>query len=162
MDLSYFWCKLNLYRKKIIFSTLVLAFISLDTFGQLTKSYNLPNSDSKRLHYGFLIGGHIAKFQLKYAESFVKKPDTLYSIDPMVSPGFQIGFLVNYKVFDYFDVLLLPSFGFYEYKLKYQYKNSALKKSSEQYQVFTPTFIELSALVKYRAHRRKNVMVYFF
>lgn len=120
MHTTHFWSKLYLHRRKIIFLSLLL--LSTASFSQRRVNMNNPNYDNRFLSYGFLIGLHTSAYQLKYSEAFLARQfDNLYSISPKWSTGFSLGFIVNMKLADFFDLRLLPKVAFYEHPLEYRY-----------------------------------------
>jgi hypothetical protein len=154
MGSSYIWHNINLPGKKALIS-LCLIFLALQTcFAQKYTEINLPNSDNHKLTYGFVIGIHASKFKMKYSNYFLNT-DSLKSIKPLNFPGFSIGFLINKKVADFFDLRVLPTAGFYENSLKYVYANSEKTKTA------AITYAEMPILLKYKSERRKNFRMYF-
>jgi hypothetical protein len=119
---------------------------------------NNPNYDLKKLSYGFLIGIHTTTYQIKYANNYatlITPPnDSLYSIEPQWSPGFSLGFIVNYRIADFFDLRITPKFAFYEHRLKYRFVNTT------QEQLIETVMVEVPLLLKYKSERRGNVRMY--
>ncbi len=118
---------------------------------------NNPNYDERRLTYGFLIALHKTSFQLNYSDQFVNDPalDTLHSVTADWSPGFVLGFIVNYRIADFFDIRLTPQVAFYESKVRYQNTNG-----THQDQLVETTMVEFPLLLKYKSERRDNVRMY--
>lgn len=159
MQITHFRNKLNIYCAKIIF--LVGFFFCLVNLSeaQTTKwiRKNNPNYDNRKLTYGFLIGLHTTAYKIKYSEKFVTPQfDTLYAIEPEWSPGFSLGFIVNYRIADFFDFRLTPKVAFYEHKLKYLFTDDT--KTAEQ--LIETTMVEFPFLLKYKSERRGNVRMY--
>lgn len=156
MALTNFWNKFYLLRKKGLVLLLLSFFTLNNLFSQKYNEINLPNSDNHKLHYGFVIGGHASKFKIKYNNSFVKD-NSIISIKPVNSGGFSLGFLVNKRLGDYFDLRILPTAGFYENSLDYKYVDSSrdVRKTVEV------TYAEFPLLIKYKSERRKNFRMYF-
>jgi hypothetical protein len=154
MGSSYIWHNINLPGKKALIC-LCLFFLALHTcFAQKYTEINLPNSDNHKLTYGFVIGIHASKFKMKYSNYFLNT-DSLKSVKPLNFPGFSIGFLINKKIADFFDLRVLPTAGFYENSLKYYYSNSSKTKTA------ATTYAEMPILIKYKSERRKNFRMYF-
>ncbi|HYG40663.1 MAG TPA: porin family protein [Cytophagales bacterium] len=149
------WNKLHLLRKKGIILFFLFVFILNHAFAQKYQEINLPNSDNHKLHYGFVIGGHVSKYKLKYNKIFIQD-DSIHALKPLNSGGFSIGFLVNKRLGDYFDLRVLPTAGFYENTIKYMYANSA-NNISKTVEV---TYLEIPLLLKYKSERRKNFRMY--
>lgn len=155
---TYLWHKRNLHRKKIGFLLILL----LTSGVSLAQSYNYarmnnPNYDErKKLTYGFLIGLHSTSYQVQHSSRYVTPElDTLYAVEPDWSPGFAVGFIINYHIAEYLDFRLTPSFAFYEHRLRYLFTDL----SSEE-QLVETTMVEFPILLKYVSARRGNVRMY--
>lgn len=149
--------KLALHRSKII---LLVALIGLPLMsdGQRFKwaRQHNPNYDSRLISYGFMIGIHTSAYQVTYADKFVTpKLDTVTSVMADFSPGFSLGFLVNYRVNEFLDLRVMPKAGFYTHKLRYTYTDE-----STDVQFVESTHVELPLLLKYKSMRRGNVRMY--
>jgi hypothetical protein len=158
MQTTYLWNKLHLYGPKIIvFLALIFSAHSGLSQKQRWANRNNPNYDERKLSYGFLIGLHTAAYQVKYADRFVTHDfDTVYSIEPGWSPGFSLGFIVNYRLTDLLDFRITPKVAFYEHTLRYLYTDETITKE----QLVETTMVELPILLKYKSERRGNVRMY--
>jgi hypothetical protein len=160
MQTTHFWNKLNLFSTKIVI-VIVLGFTSvLTTNGQGTTKWikkNNPNYDDRRLTYGFLIGLHTTSYKIKYSDKFVTPQfDTLYAVEPQWSPGFSLGFIVNYRIADFFDLRLTPKVAFYEHRLRYVYTDDQAPYT----ETVETTMVEFPFLLKYKSERRGNIRMY--
>lgn len=118
---------------------------------------NNPNYDQKKLTYGFLIGLHTAAYQLKYSDRFVTQEfDTLFAVEPDWSPGFSLGFIMNYKVADLLDLRLTPTVAFYENRLLYRYTDDQANRE----EIVETTMVEFPILLKFKSERRENLRMY--
>ncbi|MBT1702792.1 porin family protein [Chryseosolibacter indicus] len=150
----------NLYWKKIVL--LIGVFVlCLSTVSQAQRTRwvqkNNPNYDDRKFTYGFLIGIHSSSYRVKYSDRFVTPAfDTVYSVDAKWSPGFALGFIVNYKLADFFDLRLTPSVAFLENKLTYRFTDET--KTHEE--VVETSMVEIPLLLKYKSERRGNVRMY--
>jgi hypothetical protein len=114
---------------------------------------NNPNYDNRKLSYGFLIGLHTTTYQVKYSDRYPSN-DTLYSVEPVWTPGFALGFIVNYRLAEFFDLRTTPGFAFYEHHLRYKFINTT------QEQTIETVMVEVPLLLKYKSERRGNVRMY--
>jgi hypothetical protein len=149
--------KLALHRNKIIF-LLVLTGLPFIAGGQVFKwaRQHNPNYDSRLFSYGFMIGIHTSAYQVTYSDKFVTPQlDTVSSVMAEFSPGFSLGFLVNYRVNEFLDLRIMPKAGVYTHKLLYTYTDET---SNVQY--VESTHVELPFLLKYKSMRRGNVRMY--
>ena len=155
MQTTHLWHKLYLHRGKII-AALILLLLCTPSFSQRRVNMNNPNYDNRFLSYGFLIGVHTSSYQLSYSDAFLAREfDNLYSISPSWSSAFSLGFIVNMKLADFFDLRLLPKVAFYEHALEYLY----LDRPAEEVLVET-TVVEFPLFLKYKSERRGNNRMY--
>lgn len=155
MDFFNFWNKLGLLWKKSLILTFFSFVIFNSSFAQKYQEVNLPNSDNHKLHYGFFIGGQVAKYQIKYSRAFLND-DSIQSVKPQISGGISLGFLVNKRLGDYFDLRLLPTACLFQSRLIYNYTGNAEPKT----ETIEATYAELPLLLKYKSERRKNFRMY--
>lgn len=159
MQVAYIWNKLNLYSPKITVALVVLLGFCHEGFSQQKRwvTKNNPNYDERKLSYGFLIGLHSTAYQIKYADSFVTPAlDTVYSVEPGWSPGFSLGFIVNYRITDLLDFRITPKVAFYEHTLRYRYTD----ETPTEEKLVETTMVELPVLLKYKSERRGNIRMY--
>ncbi len=149
----------HLYRKKIIvFFTIFLFAISAGVAQKMSwiKKPN-RNYDNKKITYGFLIGLHSSSYQIKYSPEFVTPEfDTVYSVEPSWSPGFSLGFIINHKLDELWDIRLTPTVGFYEHRLRYNFTDDT--KTEEQ--LVETTMVEFPILIKFKSEKRNNIRMY--
>lgn len=164
------WNKLYLPGKKsrclktlFVFGSLFMIVVS--GFAQDFKTINLPNSDERRLHYGFLIGLHTSGYQTKYSPAFVGDSvrymggiinmDSVTAIEARYKPGFSLGFILNVKLTDYVDFRFLPQVAFYEHEVEYSYSDQ-----EPQSQLLEATQVEFPLMLRYKSERRGNTRMY--
>jgi hypothetical protein len=157
MQAAYVWNKLTVHRNKITFA-FALCFILAQAEAQHFKwaRQNNPDYDKRKISYGFMIGLHTSAYQVKYSDQFVTQNfDTVHSVMAPFSPGFSLGFLVNYRIHEVLDLRLMPKAGFYNHKLEYNYTDE-----TQQQQNIETTLLEFPLLLKYKSMRRGNVRMY--
>lgn len=157
MQVTYIWDKFNLHRHKIV-GILVLLCCAFTSDAQQKRwvQRNNPNYDDKKLTYGFLIGLHTSIYQINYSDAFVSPAlDTVHSVNPEWSSGFSLGFIVNYRLADLFDLRLTPTVAFYEQKVRYQFTNETFQNATVE-----STMVEFPLLLKYKSERRGNIRMY--
>lgn len=153
------WSKLNLYSAKIVLLIAFIVSMPGDSHAQKVSWLKRKNPyyDNKKLTYGFLIGLHSSAYQIKYSDRFVTPQfDTLYAVEPDWSPGFSLGFIVNYKLADLLDLRLTPKVAFYEHKLRYRFTDE--QKNVEE--LVETTMVEFPILLKFKSERRENLRMY--
>jgi len=114
--------------------------------------------DTKKLNYGFILGGHYDSFLISHPKGYSSATDL--QLRGAGGSGYTLGFVVNYHVNDILDLRLLPSVGFYERMIKYN-DFSDPDLTEEVTELFESTFLELPILLKFKSIRRKNTRFYF-
>jgi hypothetical protein len=135
------------------FSLLFLTlFILIKVQAQDPRWTNLPFYDDKFMHYGFTLGINTSGFQSKVSPNYFN--DTVRSATGTYTPGFSLGFIVNVRLNDHFDLRVLPTVGFYSRNIKYEFYHSS------EVQTIESTFMEIPLLLKYKSMRRNNSRMY--
>ncbi len=147
--------KLHLRWTKVIVCVFAFLLFS-EANAQRFVEINNPNYDGRKFSYGFLIGLHSTSYQLKYSDKFISNDlDSLHSILPYKSPGFSLGFLVNFRLSEFFDLRLTPKVAFYEHTLEYNFiDESQIIKLKES------TIVEFPMVVRYKSNRRENTRMF--
>jgi hypothetical protein len=160
MRTTHFWNKLGLHSTKVIVVLLLLLSAQYTQAQQKKTRWvkrNNPNYDEKKLSYGFLIGLHSSAYQIKYSDLFVTQEfDTLFAVEPRWSPGFSLGFIMNYKLADLLDLRLTPKVAFYEHRLLYRYTDDQVNHE----ELIETTMVEFPLLLKFKSERRENLRMY--
>lgn len=156
--------KFYLHGPKIIATAAIILCMLGETHAQnmsWIKKRN-PNYDTKRLTYGFLIGIHSTAYQIKYSDTFVTQAfDSVYAVEPSWSPGFSLGFIVNYRLEELWDLRITPKVAFYENKLRYVFTyTSDPNRPAMEEEVVETTMVEFPILLKFKSERRENLRMY--
>jgi hypothetical protein len=150
------WDKLYLRWKKIAILLLLLTLPVAFLIAQKSKQENLPYYDGRRIHYGFLMGIHRSYFNITYSQKFIQNElDSLESIMPPPRIGFDLGFIVNLRVIEFFDIRITPKVGFYEYMVEYNFKDN-----SQIHQLVEATLVDIPILLKYKSIKWGNSRIY--
>lgn len=127
--------------------------------------------DDETLHFGFNFQYVSSEYKIlkktNWREQY-KDIDSLYITDPLTaiygqpSPGFGVGFVVNYNLGENADVRLTPSLIFNDRLVNYQYQSpttvgmsSSLIQKSVQ-----ATMVEFPLGIKLKSDRRNNFRAY--
>jgi len=150
--------KLNLHRTKIIVLLLFLCTLQLNA--QRRKpgvTLHRVESDQKSIKYGFFLGGHQNYYGLRYADAFADPEyDNVSSITPQKSLGFNLGFMLNFRLADQFSIRVVPvKIGLYQHKVDYNFTDGTVDT-----QLIESTRLEPGVFVKYRSIRRFNSRMY--
>ena len=116
----------------------------------------LQDYESYFLHYGVGLSAHSSRYVVAYAERFTETElDTLHSVHGRPSFGFKVGFVLNARITDRWNLRILPSIGLYENRLEYRTTRGETLEQLNDY-----TLLELSILLKYKSVRYRNTRVY--
>jgi hypothetical protein len=144
---------------KFFFIVFAIVYFANQSVAQQQKTRNLPFYDDKKLHYGFLIGLHQSRLHVQeYSELFATRDDldTLKAANPMISPGFSLGIITNFRLGnELWNLRFVPNVSFYERATKYTFTGGSTFNDLTE-----STFIELPFLVKYKSLRRNNTRFY--
>ena len=153
------WNKLNLHRAKVVIVGMAI-FVAFghNAFAQLEGEVNLPNSDNKKIKYGFSIGIFNSNFKLKHADVFTTPAfDSVQSINPLNNFGFSIGLIANFKLAQYLDFRVTPRVGFYQNEIEIVYTDPTREKFIANTDL---SRVEIPLLFKYKSARRGNTRMY--
>lgn len=158
MQTTHLWYQLNLHRAKVIF--LVLFLFGSTLFAQRqTQGVTLHrlDSDKKKVQYGFFLGAHQNYYGIKYSEAFdTPQYEDISSIVSQKSAGFNLGFMVNFRLDDQFTLRTVPvKIGLYQHTVDYMYTDGDVEN-----QLIESTRIEPGIYLKYRSIRRNNTRMY--
>ena len=106
---------------RICFFSIILSFIASGTFAQEKELY-LTDHDSKPYYFGITLGANVASFHIDHHPRFLQY-DSVYTVNPQYSAGFQLGLLATARLSNRFEVRFNPQLLFTDrgltYKLKY-------------------------------------------
>ena len=147
------------YSLRGLFLKIGYLFVGLLAFskayGQIDTRINLQDFDDRKIHYGYSMALNYSTFKLGFSDDFTNQ-DTISQIQPIGGPGFELGFILNYRLGEFFDVRALPKVAFYERTLRYHFKGTDTFEDA----VFEASALELPLVIKYKSFRRKNSRLY--
>ena len=156
MQTTYIRHKLNIHWRKVVVVLLDFWLLPNTVFSQQKIKENLLDYDEVWIHYGFLMGIHNSRYDIKFSETFTSpQMDSVLNIEPGKLGGFKLGFVVNMYMFQYLNFRMLPTVGFYEYDITYKYTDGTSLRALRD-----ATMMELPMLFKYKSVRRGNVNMY--
>ncbi|MFT6055016.1 MAG: hypothetical protein ACJAS3_002415 [Roseivirga sp.] len=156
MQTTHFWDKLHLYRRKVIF--LLAFFVSTIAFGQKPPvTLHRLGSDDNFVKYGFFLGYHQNHYGIQYSDAFATTDyEDLSSIIPSKNSGFNLGFMVNFRLDDQITLRFVPvKIGLYQQLVSYNMTDGTVDE-----QLIESTRIEPGIYIKYRSIRRDNLRMY--
>ena len=156
MQTTHIWHKLYLHRAKVV---LLLLFLGT----QVAQAQRAPvtmyriDQDQKLMKYGFFLGFHQNSFAVKHSAVFETPAlDDLLAINPRQNSGFNLGFMLNFRLADQFSIRVVPvKIALYQSEVDY-----LLANGDTDTQLVETTRIEPGAYLKYRSIRRGNTRMY--
>lgn len=125
------------------------------------KSLNIPNYDSKPLHYGFILGMHYATFRIDYSDYFAKNSDTTIALLPQRTfSNFAVGMIVDIPIAEQWNFRFTPTVGLYEYSVTHKQLERATGKYIDTKVPVESVFFDFPILMKYKSLRRNNNRFY--
>ena len=114
-------------------------------------------SDKKTFKYGFMLGLHSNHYGIKYSDRFdTPEFDQLASITSQRNIGFDLGFMINFRLADQVSIRLVPvKIGLYQNTVDYTFTDGRVDN-----QLIETTRIEPGVFFKYRSIRRSNSRMY--
>jgi hypothetical protein len=161
-----------IYRRKISFSILGVFLLITQASGQSRfNEISTAGQDDKFISYGFFLAAHTNTWRMKYSEAFLDPTNgplnNIQSIVPVYSPGFSLGFLVNFRLHDQLNIIMTPKIGFYEFKTDVNFfaepvnNNDVALNTRRQTYLNEATMVEIPLLFKYKAQRFNNTRMFF-
>lgn len=138
-------------------TTAIVFFLIASVYSQaqIDSRINLPTYDDKPIHFGYLLGLNYSTFKIVQSDNFVET-DTVSNVYASGKSGFEVGFIFNMRLGEYFDVRALPKVSFYERSINYTFKGEEEPVIAD----FQSSVLEIPFLIKYKSHRRKNNRLY--
>ncbi len=134
-------------NKKIILFGFFL-WISASLYAQRNRVDYLPNFDKRKIHYGFYLGLNNNDFVVRY--------ETPSYITTKVTPGFNVGLIVDYRLHKNINLRLEPGLMSNSKKMYFNYfttKKDSVREASS-------TFLHFPLVVKLSTNRYKNIRPY--
>mgnify|MGYP003546620231 FL=1 len=145
----------HIRRTQIII--LILAIVSMqETIAQGVgyKRKHLEFYDDKPIHYGISFGMPFTRYNVQFNQSFLSDPN-LINIETPINSAFRMGFTINKRINDRFDIRTTPAVSLYDKQLKYSFKDGSSEIEKRE-----STWIEIPLLLKYKSERRGNSRMY--
>ncbi len=136
---------------------LVLFCISLGSFAQMQRMRNLPQFDSKKYHFGFLLSINSSDFAFQYKPDYTFN-DSLQGIANQAQSGFNLALLASWDLTPNIHLRFLPGLSFQDRGLNYRFL-----RDNEPFELLKRTesvFLEFPLLLKLRTNRVNNFAAY--
>jgi len=129
---------------------------------------NLPDHDSKRIHFGINVGANRSHFSFSHHPRFLTLPngginDTVTVVESVNSTGINLAWLVNLNLSEHFDIRTYPlNLVFTEKAFQYNlsYPNRVLGEDSVTTKKVQGITLALPLQVKFSSDRIANFKVY--
>jgi hypothetical protein len=148
--------------KICLFLFLGLFFGNATIFAQKQKQWNYRKFDEKLIHFGFLLGGNTADFQLTPTANMYEKYG-LNALETVAIPGGQIGVVTTLKLgTPILRLRAIPSLSFQERALKYYYPNvdPSIKIETLNEERVNSTNFDMPVMLQIRTLRYNNFASY--
>lgn len=141
---------------------------------QKKRGLNMPLYDDEPYHFGFTFGLNQRMLTMDYKENFQEQLhpgnelqglDTtqyfkIHDIYDKPKPSFTVGIVGNLRLSEYFDLRFIPSLGFGDRDVTYEYIIVNKDKQEAYAPISRPVFVELPLQVKFRSQRYYNISAY--
>lgn len=121
---------------------------------------NNPQYDDKPIHFGYTLGLNYMDFY--FGRYYMNNPsvDTLYADIVSPIPGFQVGMIADFRLGEYFNLRVLPSYNFGQRNLYFFVKKSDNKIITNKFFKIESSMIDIPVILKYKAKRINNYRPY--
>jgi Outer membrane protein beta-barrel domain len=153
----------NLHRKKITLSFVLLLGFILNVSAQQNRMNDIifqQDYDVKTVHFGYYLGPHVARYNLKFNQQFEvanqQNPSYIITSPPVIGI-WRFGGVVNFYINDMFDFQTCLGASIYDREVRNYKKGSTdVTKSVEG----NTAWIDVPAHLKYKSERRRNTRMY--
>jgi hypothetical protein len=153
----------NLLRYKIIQTIVLLVLVPTFSFSQ-ERELNLLDHDDKAFHFGIYLGVNRSHYNFSHHPQFLQQmPDSILSIESINSTGINLGWLVNMRISEHFDLRAYPlNLVFTEKAFQYHLPTPNILDGESSYMIKKVQGITLSfpAQIKFTSDRIYNLKVY--
>lgn len=154
---------LYLLRRKIttlLFLSCLIPFAGSAQFSM--DDLNLPDHDSKPIHFGITLGINRSHYNFSHHPSFLNQ-DSVLAVEAVNSSGIQLAWLVNFNLSEHFDLRTYPlnlvfTEKAFEYSLKYP--NALLDEKPTMTKKVQSITMSLPIQIKFSSDRINNFKVY--
>ena len=135
----------------ILIALLMVAFLPSNAQRRVL---NMPEHDDKLYYFGITFGANYSQYKIKYSNQFVDS-DTFKVIQPLWSPGFNLGLMANLRLNKFIDLRFIPSLSFAEKKLAMTFGSDSTSTRSIE-----SIYMHLPLQLKFKSDRIRNFRFY--
>jgi hypothetical protein len=150
----------NLLKKVLLY---ILFFTSIsEIYAQKAHVKNMAEYDDKPLHFGYTMGINVMDFTFGRYYMRNAGADTIYADQPEMTLGFQVGMVSDFRLGEYFNLRILPSFNFGQRNLYFYngHTPNSISKLNRPLKIES-SMLDLPILIKYKAKRINNFRPYY-
>lgn len=114
----------------------------------------MPEHDNKKYYFGITFGLNFSQYQIKYTQSFVDN-DTFKKIQPLWSPGFNLGLMANLRINKYFDLRFIPALAFTDKRITMTFAQDSVSARNIE-----SIYMHMPLQLKFKSDRIKNFRFY--
>lgn len=111
---------------------------------------NYYEFSSKEYYFGLSLGGNVSGYRLNQSRFFVQN-DSINVAEGSRGPGFDIHFILNVKIGEYFDFRMLPGFSFGNRSLEFTDNTGNM-----QTRTYESVFAESPFLLRFKSEPYKD------
>jgi hypothetical protein len=131
---------------------------------QLRQILNLEDHDKKAFHFGIYLGGNRSNYRFSHHPTFMQT-DSILSVESLNSSGINLGWLVNIRLGNHFDIRTYPlNLVFTEKAFLYNLKYPNIPAGEDYYMTKKLQGITMSwpLHIKFSSDRIDNLKVFMF
>jgi Outer membrane protein beta-barrel domain len=152
----------HLLRNKIKFLLGLFIFSTSTALAQNALDLNLPDHDSKRIHFGINLGINRSHFNFQHHPIFLGQ-DSVMVVESVNSTGLNLAWLVNLNLSEHFDIRTFPlnltfTEKVFQYHLKYPDKPAGEDSITDK--KVSSISLTLPLQLKFSSDRINNFKVY--
>ncbi|MBX0289952.1 PorT family protein [Hymenobacter sp. HSC-4F20] len=125
---------------------------------------NLLGYDDRWLHLGMYVAPHASRYKIERANLPAGGLDTRVIANSIISPGFSVGFLSDFRIGDYGALNFSPGVSFLTRRIEFKSNGYSPSNSNDpaelEDQEVGSTQVDLPILFKLKSQRRRNTRVY--
>lgn len=152
---------------KYYFSIIISLLICSTSIAQKRKVPNNPNYDADKFHLGFSLGYNNMFFRMQPSSNllFQSKSDSIYGLEVLSQPGFNLGMISELNIFKYLSIRMLPGMNFGQRNIQYKRRVINIDDPNsfvfETYEMLVPSIdVEMPVLLRLKGLRVNNYRPY--
>lgn len=154
----------HLLRYKIICLIILFSLNSSPGRAQLRTVLNLEDHDKKPFHFGIYLGANRSNYNFTHHPRFMES-DSVLAVESINSSGLNLGWLVNIRISDHFDIRTYPlnlvfTEKVFQYNLKYP--NPAMEEDFSVTKKLQGITLSWPLQLKFTSDRIDNLKVFMF